>query len=95
VESTAETPVVPSTRQDYRPRQPGCLRKLFRQCFPAFESLYEERYASFYGKFRLPLIAHAASAFSLCGDWNQGIARIRCPDCGYDFFRAFSFSVAL
>ena len=25
--------------------------------------------------------AKAASAFRLCGDWSQGIARIRCPDC--------------
>jgi hypothetical protein len=90
VESAAETPVVPIARPDYHPRQPGLLRMLFRQRFPAFEALYAERYAFFYGKFRLPLIARAASAFRLCGDWSQGIARIRCPDCGYDFFRPFS-----
>jgi hypothetical protein len=23
-------------------------------------------------------------AFRLCGDWSQCIARIRCPDCGYE-----------
>jgi hypothetical protein len=42
------------------------------------------------GKFRLPLILRAASAFRLCGDWSQGIDRIRCPDCGYDLLRPFS-----
>jgi hypothetical protein len=54
MESAAETPVVPIARPDYHPRQPGLLRKLFRQRFPAFEALYEERYAFFYGKFRPP-----------------------------------------
>jgi hypothetical protein len=38
--------------------------------FPA--SSYEQRYAAFFGKFRLPLISRAASAFRLCGDWSQG-----------------------
>ena len=90
MDSTAESPVLPSLQPEYRPRQPGLLRRLFRQRFPAFQALYEQRYASFYGKFRLPLIIHAVSAFRLCGDWNQGIARIRCPDCGYDYFRPFS-----
>jgi hypothetical protein len=43
-----------------------------------------------FGRFRLPLITRAASAFRLCGDWSQGIARIRCPECGFDRFRPFS-----
>jgi hypothetical protein len=90
VDATAQTPVLRSIQPEYRPRQPGLLRKLFRQRFPAFQALYEQRYASFYGKVRLRLIAHAASAFRLCGDWSQGIARIRFPDCGYNFFRKYS-----
>jgi len=77
-------------RAEYRPRGPDPLRTLFRQRFPAFQAAYEQRYAAFFGKFRLPLISRAASAFRLCGDWSQGIARIRCPDCGYDLFRPFS-----
>ncbi|MGO9411477.1 MAG: transposase zinc-binding domain-containing protein [Spirochaetia bacterium] len=32
----------------------------------------------------------AASAFRVCGDWSQGIARIRCPACGFDRLRPFS-----
>ena len=47
---------------------------------------------------RPPSLASSASPssaappplFGLRGDWNQGIARIRCPDCGYDLFRPFS-----
>ena len=75
--STAETPVLPSIRPEYRPRGPDPLRTLFRQRFSAFQASYEQRYAAFFGKFRLPLISRAASAFRLCGDWSQGIARIR------------------
>ena len=71
----------------YRPHGPNPLRTLFRRRFPAFQNAYEHRYAATYGKFRLPLIARAASAVSLCGDWSQGIARIRCPSCGFDRFR--------
>jgi len=90
VGSKTETLALPSIRPQYRPRGLDPLRKLFRQRFPAFEAAYEQRYAAFFGKFRLPLISRAASAFRLCGDWSQGIARIRCPDCGYDLFRPFS-----
>ena len=59
-----------------RPRGPDPLRTLFRQRFPAFEAAYEQRYATFFGAFRLSLISRATSAFRLCGDWSQGIARI-------------------
>jgi hypothetical protein len=74
----------------YRPRGPDPLRTLFRRRFPDFQAAYEQRYASKYGKYRLPLITRAASAFRVCGDWSQGIARIRCPSCGFDRFRPFS-----
>jgi hypothetical protein len=74
----------------YRPRGQDPIRRLFHQRFPAFQAIYEERYACAFGKFRLPLITRAASAFRLCGDWTQGIARIHRPDCGYDIFRPFS-----
>ena len=52
------------------------MRKLFRRRFPEFQAAYEKRYATTFGRFRLPLIVRAASAFRVCGDWNQGIARI-------------------
>jgi len=68
----------------YRPRGTDPLRRLFRRRFPAFQDAYEQRYAATFGRFRLPLITRAAAAFRLCGDWSQGIARIRCPACGFD-----------
>ena len=80
--STAETPALPSIRPEYRPRGPDPLRTLFRQRFSAFQASYEQRYAAFFGKFRLPLISRAASAFRplggalrrLCGDWYVGLS---------------------
>jgi hypothetical protein len=42
------------------------------------------RDAGTYGRFRLQLTTRATSAFSLCGDGSQGIARIRCPSCGFE-----------
>ncbi len=74
----------------YRPRDSDPLRRLFSRRFPAFQAVYEQRYAYAFGGFHLPLITRGASAFRLCGDWSQGIARIHCPDCGYDIFRPFS-----
>jgi hypothetical protein len=77
-------------RHRYRPREPDILQRLFRERFSAFAGLYDEKYAGEYGKFRLPLIERAAAAFYLCGDRKQGLARVRCPDCAYDFFVPFS-----
>jgi hypothetical protein len=74
----------------YRPRAPNVIQRLFRERFAAFELAYEERYAAFCGKFRLLLIQRAAQAFRVCGDWHEGIARVHCPDCGYDLFMPFS-----
>jgi hypothetical protein len=90
VATAAAVPVQSGARTHYSPRGLDPLRRLFCQRFPAFQASYEKRYAAFFGTFRLPLIARAASAFRLCGDWSQGIARIRCPDCGYALFRPFS-----
>ena len=90
--ATALSPVsapssIPST---YKPHARSDLQRLFHERFPAFEASYEEKYAADLGRFRLPLISGAAEAFDACGDWENGIARIRCSDCGYDYFRPFS-----
>jgi hypothetical protein len=79
-----------SAQRRYRTREPDILQRLFRERFPAFAAGYDDTYAASYGKFRLPLIERAAEAFRLCGDGKQGIDRVRCPDCKYDFFFAFS-----
>jgi hypothetical protein len=53
------------------------------------QRLFHERCAAF-GRFRLPLISGAVVVFDACGDWENGIARIHCSDCSYDYFRPFS-----
>jgi hypothetical protein len=81
VAPVAAAPARPNSQPIYRPRGPDPLQTLFRRRFPDFQAAYEQRYAAIFGRFRLPLITRAASAFGLCGDWSQGIARIRCPSC--------------
>ena len=88
--STIRTPAQEAFARRYRPREPNVLQRLFRERFLAFASLYDEKYAGEYGKFRLPLIQRTAESFNLCGDWKQGIARVRCPECEYDLFVSFS-----
>jgi len=66
---------------------------------------YDEKYAATYGMYRLERIQQIGERFSSCGDYLQGVARIRCtnPECGlvsryrrstkhpgHDYFRPFS-----
>jgi hypothetical protein len=74
----------------YQPRGRSDLQRLFHERFPAFETVYEEKYAADFGRFRLPLISAAAEAFDACDDRLNGVASIRCSDCGFDYFRPFS-----
>ncbi|MBN1523022.1 MAG: hypothetical protein JW904_00955 [Spirochaetales bacterium] len=79
-----------SSQNRYHPRQQNVIQWLFRNSYARFEAVYEELYAVEYGKFRLPVIQRAAEAFRLCGDWQEGVARIRCGDFGYDFFQSLT-----
>ncbi|MBN1760640.1 MAG: transposase zinc-binding domain-containing protein [Chitinispirillaceae bacterium] len=36
------------------------------------------------------MIRSSIDKFLKCGDVKQGFARVRCPDCGEEFFVAFS-----
>ncbi|MEI6388958.1 MAG: transposase zinc-binding domain-containing protein [Spirochaetota bacterium] len=93
--AVAPVPLSAPATPVYQPHGRSDLQRLFRERFPTFETCYEERYADDFGKFRLPLTSASAKAFDVCGvspvgDWENGIARIRCSDCGYDYFRPFS-----
>ena len=79
----------PDNRMSFSPA-PKCFGAGFQNRFARFGEVYEEQYAVEYGRYRMPVIQRAAEAFRLCGDWQEGIARIRCGDCGYDFFVPFS-----
>jgi hypothetical protein len=75
----------------YRPRRPKetPLYRLVEQYYPQFRAVYPDRYEPRYGFWR-PAIDGAVEKFLECGDVHQGFARVRCPECAYEFFVAFS-----
>ena len=75
----------------YRPRNPEAspFFRLVREHFDAFERQYGERFQPKYGYWR-PVIRTAIDKYIKCGDLREGFARVRCPDCGKEFFVAFS-----
>jgi hypothetical protein len=62
---------------------------LVRDHFDEFERVYDERFQPKYGFLR-PVIRTAIDKYVKCGDLQEGVARVRCPDCGKEFFVAFS-----
>ena len=81
----------------YRQRGRSSLQRLFRTHLPELLARYEAEFASRLGAFRRQRIAKAVERFLDCGDYTKGIARIQCsnPECKADYFRAFSFCVAV
>ena len=78
-----------SLKSQYIPRGKNQLHRIFERNFSAFCDEYEDRYARRYGPFQLDRIQSVGERFFTCGDYLQGIARIRCtnPECGHDYFR--------
>ena len=76
----------------YLPKGNNVLLTVFENHFADFCDVYEEHYADKYGKFHLYHIIADGGHFLSCGDYLNGIARIRCtnPECGHDYFRPFS-----
>lgn len=90
----------------YAPRGRNELHTIFERHFAEFCEQYDEKYAGTYGMYRLERIQQIGERFSTCGDYLQGVARIRCtnPECGlvgasgtcsamrpgHDYFRPFS-----
>jgi hypothetical protein len=74
------------------PRGRNDLHTIFEQHFDDFCEHYDEKYAATYGRYRLERIRQLGERFTTCGDYLQGVARIRCtnPECGHDYFRPFS-----
>ncbi len=75
----------------YHPREHDSspFFKVITSHFEAFERLYPERFQGKYGFWR-PVIRSSLDKFLKCGDLKEGFARIRCPDCGEEFFVAYS-----
>ena len=86
------TSLLKKQKVKYLPRGRNTLHEVFERHFTDFCSRYDEEYADTFGKFRLERIQTVGEHFLTCGDYRQGIARIRCtnPECGYDYFRPFS-----
>jgi hypothetical protein len=79
-------------RNQYVPRGRNELHTIFERHFANFCEQYDEKYAATYGRYRLERIQQLGERFCTCGDYLQGVARIRCtnPECGHDYFRPFS-----
>jgi hypothetical protein len=84
--------VVTSERNQYVPRDRNELHTIFERHFSDFCEHYDEKYSATYGRYRLERIQQLGERFCTCGDYLQGVARIRCtnPECGHDYFRPFS-----
>jgi hypothetical protein len=76
----------------YISRDANNIQTILAENFDDFEKVYNEVYAKDYGIFRLERISRAVSKFRECGDWLQGIARIKCTndECKHEYFRPFS-----
>ena len=57
--------------------------------FADFEQNYEQRFAGKYGFLRR-VIPDVVNRYLSCGDFKQGFARIRCPDCHSEYLLSFS-----
>ncbi|MCF7939629.1 MAG: hypothetical protein K9L68_13615 [Spirochaetales bacterium] len=78
------TSVLKKQKAEDLPRGRNTLHQVFEHHFTDFCIRYDEEYADTFGKFRLERIQVVGEHFLTCGDYRQGIARIRCsnPDCG-------------
>ena len=78
-------------RKFYRPRdhEASPFFKIVRERFDEFERVYPERYQQRYGYWR-PVIRSSIDKFLKCGDLKKGFARVKCKDCGEEYFVAFS-----
>ena len=76
----------------YVPRGRNELHTIFERHFADFCKRYDEKYTPTYGMYRLERIEQIGEQFPTCGDYLQGVARIRRtnPECGHDYFRPFS-----
>lgn len=75
----------------YRPRHPQAspLYRLLEDHFPAFSTVYDERFARRYGPWR-PVVAEVVETFVACGIVKHGLARVRCGGCAHEYLLAFS-----
>jgi hypothetical protein len=68
------------------------IQDIFKDHFHDFADAYDTLYAKEYGMFRPERVTRISEKFLTCGDYAQGIARIRCtnPACRHEIFLPFS-----
>ena len=64
------------------------------QHFETFRQVYDERFQTKYGFWR-PVVDRSVTAFLICGDLEEGFARIRCSDCHYEIVCRLFLKAAL
>jgi hypothetical protein len=86
-----ETSRAPAPTRVYRARRPErtVLYRALAHHFERFLLVYEERFQSTHGYLRR-CVELAVHRYLDCGIFDQGVARIRCPDCRHEFLVAFS-----
>ena len=79
---------LPKPLSSYIPRGQNVLQTVFNEHFDDFREVYEETYSKTWGKYRIDRITEVVEEFIKCGDYREGIARIKCtnPKCGHDYF---------
>jgi hypothetical protein len=87
VETVASRP----TARVYRPRHPErtLLYRALAHHFERFLRAYEARFQRGHGYLR-GCVEPAVHRYLDCGIFDQGVARVRCPDCRHEFLVAFS-----
>jgi hypothetical protein len=75
----------------YRPRNPRStpLYRLVETFYEEVKGCWEERFERFYGRWR-GFLDRVVVAYTDCGNFSFGFARVRCPECASEFLVAFS-----
>ncbi len=81
----------------YVPRGRNELHTILERHFGDFCEQYDKKCAATYGKYRAERIEEIGERFSTCGNYLQGVARIRCtnPDCPPDSNRSLRCTAVL
>ena len=79
---------ITDTLSSYIPRGQNVLQTIFKEHFEDFKQQYDEKYAKTYGNYRIDRITEVVEEFIKCGDYKEGLARIKCTnsDCGHEYF---------
>ncbi len=68
------------------------LHTILEKHFKDFVENYESKYTEECGRYGLERITAVVEEYLKCGDYHEGVARVKCtnPECNHDFFVPFS-----